>query len=257
MYVVCVCSDLKLLTVFVFWGFDSSLCVSFFFAFYFLYIDVSMVFITIMIAKIYFPESLKRGQVHEGSSPRPFSYRRKHRYRDSTDDENKKDNDDDDDSFFSSEDLEDELEALYSDEDEEDLLKESVDGTNSSMPLEETTLDQDHFLDTSGPSLFEFDQEQTSRSHVIKRLLFCSLMLNITFVSWGALQERMLTRRYPRYTGDYFTYSYLLVFSNRLWTLVMSGILLLWLKPRASKTTILYEYSFPSISIRGVMMVTF
>ena len=160
-----------------------------------------------MIAKIYFPESLKRGQVHEGSSRRPFSYRRKHRYRDSTDDENKKDDDDDDDdSFFSSEDLEDELEALYSDEDEEDLLKESVDGTNSSVPLEETSLDQDHFLDTSGPSLFEFDQEQTSRSHVIKRLLFCSLMLNITFVSWGALQERMLTRRYPRYTGDYITY---------------------------------------------------
>jgi adenosine 3'-phospho 5'-phosphosulfate transporter B2 len=73
-------------------------------------------------------------------------------------------------------------------------------------------------------------------------------MLNITFVTWGALQERMLTRRYPRHTGDYFTYSYALVFTNRFWTLIMSGILLLYLKPRLSRTTVLYEYSFPSIS---------
>ena len=35
----------------------------------------------------------------------------------------------------------------------------------------------------------------------------------------------MLTRRYPRFTGEYFTYSYALVFTNRFWTLIMSGIL--------------------------------
>ena len=58
----------------------------------------------------------------------------------------------------------------------------------------------------------------------------------------------MLTRRYPRQTGEYFTYSYALVFTNRFWTLIMSGMLLLYLKPRTSRTTIIYEYSFPSIS---------
>ena len=58
----------------------------------------------------------------------------------------------------------------------------------------------------------------------------------------------MLTRRYPRHSGEYFTYSYALVFTNRFWTLVMSGILLLYFKPRTSRTTIIYEYSFPSIS---------
>jgi adenosine 3'-phospho 5'-phosphosulfate transporter B2 len=58
----------------------------------------------------------------------------------------------------------------------------------------------------------------------------------------------MLTRRYPRYTGEYFTYSYALVFTNRFWTLIMSGILLIYLKPRRSKSTVIYEYSFPSIS---------
>ena len=58
----------------------------------------------------------------------------------------------------------------------------------------------------------------------------------------------MLTRRYPRHSGEYFTYSYALVFTNRFWTLVMSGLLLLYLKPRTSRTTVIYEYSFPSIS---------
>ena len=61
-------------------------------------------------------------------------------------------------------------------------------------------------------------------------------------------QERMLTRRYPRYTGEYFTYSYALVFTNRFWTLIMSTMLLFYMKPRHSGTTVIYEYSFPSIS---------
>lgn len=62
------------------------------------------------------------------------------------------------------------------------------------------------------------------------------------------LQERILTRRYPRYTGEYFTYSYFLVFTNRFWTLIMSGFLMAYLKPTASRSTVIWEYSFPSIS---------
>ena len=58
----------------------------------------------------------------------------------------------------------------------------------------------------------------------------------------------MLTRRYPRHTGEYFTYSYALVFTNRFWTLIMSGMLLMYFKPRTSRSTVIYEYSFPSIS---------
>jgi hypothetical protein len=190
-----------------------------------------MVIITIMIAKIYFPESLKRGHI-EGTPNRPFSYRRKpYKDRLSSDDEE----------IFEDDEVEEhELEALYSSEDDDPIHLES--GEDSAAE------DSSSLFDTSGTNILEFDQAQTSQAQVIKRLLFCSLMLNITFVTWGALQERMLTRRYPRHTGDYFTYSYALVFSNRFWTLVMSGMLLLWLKPRASRTTILYEYSFPSIS---------
>lgn len=96
--------------------------------------------------------------------------------------------------------------------------------------------------------VFSFDQANTDRHTVLKRLIFCSTMLMVTFVTWGVLQERMLTRRYPRFTGEYFTYSYALVFSNRFWTLIMSGMLLLYLKPHRSRSTVIYEYSFPSIS---------
>jgi len=63
-----------------------------------------------------------------------------------------------------------------------------------------------------------------------------------------SIQERMLTRRYARHTGEFFVYSYALVFFNRFWTLIMSGLLLWYLSPKKSKSTVIYEYSFPSIS---------
>ena len=89
---------------------------------------------------------------------------------------------------------------------------------------------------------------QTDKDTVLKRLMLCFVGLNISFVMWGILQERMLTRRYPRYTGEFFGYSYFLVFSNRLWGLIMSGILMIWLKPKRSRGVLIWEYSFPSIS---------
>jgi len=113
---------------------------------------------------------------------------------------------------------------------------------------EEETTEQEETPPTSPPGFLEFDMANSSRQAVVKRLAFCSMMLICTFVAWGALQERILTRRYPRITGEYFTYSYALVFTNRLWTFVMSGILLLYIKPTMSRSTVIYEYSFPSIS---------
>jgi len=126
---------------------------------------------------------------------------------------------------------------LYSDDEDVDIFEEEEEEDGLLMEGSATRA-----------SILEFDQEQTSRTKVIQRLLFCSLMLNVTFVTWGAIQERMLTRRYPRHTGEYFTYSYALVFTNRFWTLIMSGCMWLYLKPRRSQSTVLYEYSFPSIS---------
>ncbi|GMH94576.1 hypothetical protein TrST_g12630 [Triparma strigata] len=63
---------------------------------------------------------------------------------------------------------------------------------------------------------------------VFKRLCLCTFGLITTFVTWGVLQERMLTRRYPRLTGEKFEYVYFLVFSNRLWSLCFSGFINFW-----------------------------
>jgi len=175
-----------------------------------------MVIITTMVAKIYFPESLERG---DAAISRRISYRRV------TDAE---------------------LEASYADNNEEE--EEEEEGGSGSSEDEPWQRSRQRSRSHSGGSFLEFDMVTSSRATVIKRLLFCSFMLIVTFVAWGALQERMLTRRYPRLTGEYFIYSYALVFSNRFWTLIMSGVMILYFKPRRSQSTILYEYSFPSIS---------
>mmetsp|Transcript_1929 Transcript_1929/g.4136 ORF Transcript_1929/g.4136 Transcript_1929/m.4136 type:complete len:523 (+) Transcript_1929:165-1733(+) len=96
--------------------------------------------------------------------------------------------------------------------------------------------------------LLVFNQEKNTKSSVVGRLVFCAIALNITFITWGVLQERMLTRKYPRFTGEYFNYSYALVFTNRLWTLIMSTFLMLYLKPIPCSSSVIYEYSLPSIS---------
>lgn len=78
-------------------------------------------------------------------------------------------------------------------------------------------------------------------------MLMKKTKLNMPYTTCS-FQERMLTRRYPRHTGEYFTYSYALVFTNRFWTLIMSGMLMIYLKPSRSQSVVIYEYSFPSIS---------
>lgn len=194
---------------------------------------VAMVLITTMVARIYFPESLKRPSV---PAPRSFSYRMAaavaKRRNDSSDD----------DEYYGSE-------GEYSDnEDEKEHDDEEIlDSEDETGALITEDRPQGHYR-RQRFSFLEFRQEKMSKAQVLQRLAFCSLMLNAIFVMWGALQERMLTRRYPRYTGEYFTYSYALVFTNRFWTLIMSAMLMIYLKPRRSQTTVIYEYSFPSIS---------
>jgi adenosine 3'-phospho 5'-phosphosulfate transporter B2 len=224
-----------------------------------------MVIITTMVCRIYFPGALERGSAGGGEIYARTKYQR------APDGGDRAESD----SYYGS-DAEEDAEGGGSDgeeeeDDEEELLLMGGDGgqSDSSAGL---LLDMEEpeggiggsphrksvrgnrrvrHRDEGRPrsrSFLEFDQDRTSQQDVMKRLGLCVLMLNLTFVTWGVLQERMLTRRYPRGTGEYFTYSYALVFSNRLWTLIMSGALLLHLKPRRSSSTVIYEYSFPSIS---------
>ncbi|KAG7356408.1 UAA transporter family protein [Nitzschia inconspicua] len=234
---------------------------------------VAMVIITTIVAKVYFPQSLERDV--SAPIPRKYSYRRQ-----LMENNQHQSSDDEDDALYSDDDDDDEggeegTGSGGSRSNEQflgDIPPQHTPTHHSPHPdplglgatsphgnVHEVELDDEEgerliLASNVTPRsrltarVLEFDQETTSKAKVIQRLLLCSLMLNITFVTWGALQERMLTRRYPRYTGDYFTYSYALVFTNRFWTLVMSGILLWYLKPRLSRSTVIYEFSFPSIS---------
>lgn len=199
---------------------------------------VAMVLITTMVARIYFPESLKRPAVPP--RPRSFNYRMA---------EARKGNSDDDDEYYGSErelsdEEEDSDEVLDSDDEAQVLVTEGDLRGGMAAAAATTRRPPRH----PRFDFLEFRQEKLTKAQVLQRLVFCSLMLNAIFVMWGVLQERMLTRRYPRYTGEYFTYSYALVFTNRFWTLIMSAMLMIYLKPRRSQTTVIYEYSFPSIS---------
>lgn len=183
---------------------------------------VAMVLIITMIAKIYFPEALERVQPMLATpTTRTFSYRRV------SDEEAAKNGG----SYYSSDEEDEDEKALVPSESQESMKSKGEQSTGSVIS-----------------EILEFEQENTSKAEVLRRLALCVLMLNVTFVTWGVLQERMLTRRYPRYTGEFFVYSYALVFTNRFWTLIMSGMLMLYLKPRRSSSTVIYEYSFPSIS---------
>ena len=57
-----------------------------------------------------------------------------------------------------------------------------------------------------------FAQENASKKEVLTRLVLYASGLLVSFVIWGLLQERILTKPYA---GDYFTSSYGLVFLNR------------------------------------------
>jgi len=92
---------------------------------------------------------------------------------------------------------------------------------------------------TAGP-----DNETLTKKDVFGRLVACFFGLNVPFVIWGVMQERLLTRPYR---GEYFIYSYGLVFLNRCISFVISGGLMLAVKPNLS-SSITYEFSFPSVT---------
>jgi hypothetical protein len=130
---------------------------------------VSLVIVTIVVAKIYFPEALERGSPSEPRA-RSYSYRMaaaqasEEYYGSDAEDEEGDDGDgDNDDEVLDSGD---EVE-----EEDRDLLN------RRRRPFS-------HQIS----HLLEFQQENLSKTQVLKRLVFCSIMLNVVFVLWGALQ---------------------------------------------------------------------
>lgn len=80
-------------------------------------------------------------------------------------------------------------------------------------------------------------------------LLFYFFGLQVSYLSWGLLQEKVMTQKYINSTGKigYFKDSQFLVFVNRILAFIMSGIVLLCKRQSRHKCP-LYKYAFCSFS---------
>lgn len=87
------------------------------------------------------------------------------------------------------------------------------------------------------------DPEQT-KQEAIAKIIFCGVGLNITFGIWGLVQERILTQTYD---GQFFEYSYGLVFINRFLGLILSAYLMYYFEVVWVKSP-LWEYSIPAVA---------
>jgi hypothetical protein len=201
---------------------------------------IAIILIITMVCKIYFPEALERNEAQNNTKPasRNVSYRRVIPDEGIKDDVELFENSSSDRSLYEDSSFDEDFSFIA---EQQALVDGDLTPTGSTKRLvgrekhDGGSSSVSNLVDT-----FAFEQEQTSRKFVIKRLLICIISLNVTFVIWGVLQERMLTRRYPRYTGEFFTYSYALVFTNRFWTLIMSTVLMIYFKPKRSCSTVIY-----------------
>nr|CAG4645502.1 EOG090X05CU [Lynceus sp. MCZ IZ 141354] len=80
-------------------------------------------------------------------------------------------------------------------------------------------------------------------------LLFCFTGLQVSYLTWGILQERIMTIKYTGSDGvsEKFTDSQFLVFVNRILAFAISGTYLI-LQGRPAHRTPLYKYAYCSIS---------
>jgi adenosine 3'-phospho 5'-phosphosulfate transporter B2 len=90
----------------------------------------------------------------------------------------------------------------------------------------------------------EWGEPEGTKQEVIQRVFFCALGLVVSFSIWGVVQERILTQQYD---DEFFTYSYGLVFLNRLGGLILSAYLMYFFKVQYINSA-LWEYSFPSVA---------
>ncbi|EFN88690.1 Adenosine 3'-phospho 5'-phosphosulfate transporter 1 [Harpegnathos saltator] len=80
-------------------------------------------------------------------------------------------------------------------------------------------------------------------------LIYCFFGLQVSYLSWGYLQEKIMTQEYEDVSGNkaLFQDSQFLVFVNRILAFLMSGIYLL-IKHQPQHKTPLYKYAFCSLS---------
>uniref|UniRef100_A0AAY4CAS7 Adenosine 3'-phospho 5'-phosphosulfate transporter 1 n=1 Tax=Denticeps clupeoides TaxID=299321 RepID=A0AAY4CAS7_9TELE len=96
------------------------------------------------------------------------------------------------------------------------------------------------------------DSESSSSSWQAFKLIFCAAGLQASYLTWGVLQERVMTRSYgagpaEEEGGERFKDSQFLVFMNRILALTVAGLwCVLFKQPRHGAP--MYKYSFASLS---------
>lgn len=125
----------------------------------------------------------------------------------------------------------------------EGLIKEGLSST-AATGIASTTSGHHRTGSGSFLNVNEWGEPEGTKQEVIQRAIFCAVGLNVSFCIWGLVQERILTQTYD---GDFFGYSYGLVFLNRLGGLVLSTVLMYYFQVEWVKSP-LWEYSFPSVA---------
>lgn len=103
--------------------------------------------------------------------------------------------------------------------------------------------------DVSAPTRSDADSGSSIKQMV--KLLVCAAGLQASYLTWGVLQERVMTRSYGAQSvedqGERFQDSQFLVFMNRILALTVSGLwCILFKQPRHGAP--MYKYSFASLS---------
>ncbi|XP_041950236.1 adenosine 3'-phospho 5'-phosphosulfate transporter 1 [Alosa sapidissima] len=107
------------------------------------------------------------------------------------------------------------------------------------------------------PTASRSDTELSSSTSQAFKLIFCAAGLQVSYLTWGVLQERVMTRSYGTSdggeagagggSGERFKDSQFLVFMNRILALTVSGVwCTLFKQPRHGAP--MYKYSFASLS---------
>lgn len=87
-------------------------------------------------------------------------------------------------------------------------------------------------------------------SHEAILLLWCFGGLMVSYLTWGVLQEKIMTQEYYNFDGAkaHFKDSQFLVFSNRILAFLVAIIALQYKRPLTRHKAPLYKYSFASFS---------
>ncbi|XP_062589021.1 adenosine 3'-phospho 5'-phosphosulfate transporter 1-like [Saccostrea cucullata] len=121
----------------------------------------------------------------------------------------------------------------------QDFLRNLAFGKESTLPL---TQEED-----SGKKRDSGEESSFQRGLT---LLFCVAGLQGSYLTWGVLQEKIMTSEYGRTEhspGEFFKNSQFLVFINRILAFLI-GLVVLLVKSQPTHTTPFYKYSFSSFS---------